>query len=374
MLAMSDRFFKAIRSSHSPVVRVDAIRNGGVLLDDLPIGSGSVVVDASSATRRQLSLTLPDSTLWDTLSQVGTELRVQRGVQYGDGQRELAAVGIFQITQPSRPHGPQPLSISAPDRWAVVARSRFVTPKQWDRSWGSVADAIEALMLGPWTDRKAANPSVRVPGFTNLMAGVGEPQRSTVWLRDRGRAITDLATSIGGEAYFDHNGDGVLRPIPTVAEPVWLADASRTGVLVSATTGKATEDAYNTVVVSGTTRAGVAFTAIEQITDPAHPLWIGGEFGIVPYFYTSPSITTQAQGVLTARTLLETAAAIGDQMSATCLPNPALEPGDTIRVQPDRTPVDQLLRGYRLSLTASDAVQSLTLQSGRPALPSEGAA
>lgn len=371
MLPMSADFFRALRSSHSPAVRVDAVRNGAVIIEDLPVASGSAVVDAASATRRQLSMTFPDLKLWDSLSQVGTELRVQRGVRFGDNRLELATVGVFQITQPSLTYGARSIGVSAPDRWAAVARARFVSPKQWDPAWGSASAAIEALMLGPWTDRKAANPKVQVPGFTNLMVGVGAQQRSMVWVRDRDRAILDLAASIGGEAFFDSAGNGVLRPLPLLGKPVWDADASPTGVLVSATKGRATEDAYNTVVVFGVDRSGATVTATAQITDPGHPLWIGGEFGVVPYFYTSPSITSTAQALATAQTLLETAAAIGDQMSASCLPNPALETGDTIRVQPDGTVAHHLLTRFQLPLTAGDAVQDLTLQSGRPALPGQ---
>lgn len=375
MLPMTAEFFKAIRASHTVAVRVDALRNGAVVLEDVPVGmGGSVIADSNSQTRRRLNLTIPDLNVWDTLKTPGTELRVQRGVRYGDSRIELAAAGVFPVGQPSRAHGSKSISVSAPDRWAVVSRARFTAPRQWDRSWGSVADAIQALMLGPWTERKAINPAVRVPGFTNLMPGAGAPQRAAVWVRDRSRTITDLAASIGGEAYFDTNGDGVLRPMPVLGAHVWEADASPTGVLVSATEILGYEDAYNTVIVYGVDEAGqTTVTGMAQITDPSHPLWVGGEFGVVPYFYSSPTITRTAQAVATARALLETAAAVGGNMPAACLPNPALEPGDTIRVRPDRNPVDHILSGFQLPLTADAGIQDLTLLSARPALPGEAA-
>lgn len=374
MQQQSDDFFKAIRASHTVAFGVDAIRNGVTVASDLPLTGGSVTVDASSATRRQLSATFAETGgVYDVLSQPGTEVRVRRGVLLSDGTVEMAQCGVFQVTGPSLSYTGKTVTVSAPDRWNTITRSRFVQPKQWDSTWVSVDQAVGALVLGPWVDRHAVNPAVAIPAFVNSMTGTGAAQKALVWSRDRGQAITDLATSIGGEVFFDPFGGATLRPTPVQGRAVWDADASPAGVLTDVSTSRSYETSYNTVVVSGLDSSGnTVVTAVAQITDPVHPLWIGGNFGIVPYFYSSQLISTTAQALQVAQTLRDTAAAVGSEVAATCLPNPALETGDTIRVWlPDGTTEDHVLTGFTIPLTVTD-VQSLTLQSTRGSdLPAE---
>lgn len=378
MYHFSSAFGSALRSSHTPVFRVDAYLGAQVVASDLPVASGSVSVDATSSTRRQLSVQFADAsrTLYSTLARVGTELRVQRGVRFGDGTVELVPVGVFQVTAPTLQPGTSSagVSVSAPDRWNTVARARFPAPRAWDRSWPSLAAAVEALTVEPWQARHALNPHTAVPGFLDLMVGAGAPQKALVWARDRGQAVIDLATDLGGEVFFNADGNGVLRPVPVQTAPVWDADQSTTGVLVTAQLAQSLESSYNTVVVTGVDSSGnTTVTATAQVTNPAHPLWVGGAFGVVPYFYASTSVQSYAQALQVAQTLLDTAAAVGSQITGTCVPNPALAEGDTVRVTLlDGTVEDHVLVGFTVPLTVTDT-QTLTLQSTRPSgdLPTE---
>jgi hypothetical protein len=100
---VSDRFLKAIVSSHAPVTEVTLFRTDG-RVETLPHTGGSVTVDRGNAIRRSCSVTVDDLSLIprtpaDKLSVYGARLRITRGVDYGNGQRELVPVGLFRIDE-----------------------------------------------------------------------------------------------------------------------------------------------------------------------------------------------------------------------------------------------------------------------------------
>jgi hypothetical protein len=101
MYPVSDRFLTAISESGSPVTEVVLFRTDG-RVETLPHTGGSVSVDRGNATRRTCSVTLADldlipRTAADNLSVYGAQLRISRGVDYGNGERELVPLGVFRV-------------------------------------------------------------------------------------------------------------------------------------------------------------------------------------------------------------------------------------------------------------------------------------
>jgi hypothetical protein len=58
----------------------------------------------------------------------------------------------------------------------------------------------------------------------------------------------------------------------------------------------------------------------------------GGPFGRVPKFYSSPFITTYSQAWAAAHAMLAKELGLPYSADFTAVPNPALEPGDPVRV------------------------------------------
>lgn len=105
MYAVSQRFLDTIVQPHSPITEVTLFRADG-LVETLPHTGGSVTVDRGQQTRRTCSVTIADVSLiprtaLDKLSVYGAQLRIARGVDYGNGETEMVPLGVFRIDEVS---------------------------------------------------------------------------------------------------------------------------------------------------------------------------------------------------------------------------------------------------------------------------------
>lgn len=334
MFPVSAQFLSALRASHQAVVRVDAYTAGAStrLAEDLPVSGGSVTADASSQVRRTLDLTVSDSALMptsegDVLSPHGTELYVLRGVQYPTGDTEWCPLGVFRVDDVKRGFADAPVQVSAVDRAKAVADRKFEKPRQPTGSQNRV-QWITTLAQEVWPGLAVTNST----GNTDAM-----PYPPPVWEHERWDAIEELATSIGAEVFFGSRGGLMIRPEPTITDPVvWWVDTGASGVLVDGERVISRERTFNVVVATGEAAGPFApARAVAEDTDPASPTRVTGPFGRVPTFYNSPLLRTTTQASKAANGLLGRARALNRQLELSSIPNPALEPGDVIEVRLD---------------------------------------
>jgi hypothetical protein len=326
MRAQTTGFFDALRYSHTVATKVELWSGLTLIEGDVPISGGSVTVSSDRGVRRKLDVTITDTTLWDLLVP-GVELRAYRGVAFLNGQTEYSALGVFRVDRRSISAGISDSIVvsSAPDRFARVQRARFTSPEA-STLGALVRDEIRRLMVD-------AVPAAGYEVTATSAATVG----ALVWDRDRDEAINkDLAPAIGAEAYFDPDGNIVVRDEPTiVTAPVWTVDAGvSSAVLVSGSRSVDDSRTYSGVVVRPSNVDGaVPFTPqIVWDTDPLSPTYVS-VYGQVPYFYSSPVITTAAQALSAANTLLPKVTSFNSQLDLTVAANPALEPGDVLTVR-----------------------------------------
>ncbi|MGI5144787.1 DUF5047 domain-containing protein [Plantactinospora sp. CA-294935] len=362
MYPVSSVFGHALREAHTLAVRVDAWYDGALLIEDLPLDEGSagqVTIQAGTGVRRQLDLTITDAGLWDDLDVTGVELRPYRGVRYPSGATELVPLGVFGLDEQSMSVGPDGgIRIrTAPDRWARVQRAKFETPAS-----SQVGDLVVDEIVRLVTD---AVSGVAVSVLATSTATVG----ALVWDRDRDKAIVDLATSIGAEAYFDNDGTLVVRDAPLLSQPsVWTVDASPSGVLLGGDLRRDRSRTYNVVVVSDARTDGSTPFAPQVIEDddPASPTYVGGPFGRVPYFWSSPVVTSAPQAVVAGTTILNRVRAVNAQLNVDAVVHPGLDRGDVITVLTSSGRVEQhLVDAVTVPLTVG-GVQSITTRSSRP--------
>lgn len=373
MYPASQTFLAALRGPHAAVVAVDAYRDGAQLNSSpLPVFAGQVAVDSASRVRRKLDLTLAprmvsggygSAELWDMLTPEGTELRAYRGVRFPDGSAEMIPLGVFGIDEQGLGLGADgDLRISGADRYAAVQRARFLRPATSMRG-ALVKDEIARLMQG-------ARADLPTPIVTATSTAVIRP---TVWERDRDKAIEDLSTAIGAEAFFDADGVPVVRDTPTLSQvPVWWIDAGENGVLLpGGTRTRSRTGTYNTVVVTAAQINGgpPPFAPVVVSDDPANA---------IPFFHSDPQITTVTQAQRAGRALLEKVRGLAAQLRLAASPNPALDAGDVIDAV---LPFDPMLGSQVIerhivdSLTVPLAVteaQDISTRSTKPDLEENG--
>ena len=361
MYAVSDRFLDALRDGHNPIVEVVLFRTDGGT-ETLDITGGSVTVDRSQQCRRTCSVTSADVSLIprtpaDKLNVYGAQLRISRGVQVGE-YSELVPLGVFRIDEIGGDIDSGPVTISGKSLECVVADDKFRAPY---RASGTAVGAITALIQRSIPDAAIVNLAVDAAIGPRTFDIEGDP-----WA-----AVTEIGTAIGAEVYADAGGTFVIAELPDLlaVDPVWTVDAGENGVYIQANRGMSSDGVYNGWLVRGeNTETNVApVSALVTDGDPGSPTYWDGPYGHRPAFYSSSTITTT--GAATAAGTLKLRASIAPNATAdiSSLPNPALEPGDVLRVvYPDGTKELHQVHSFPVDLGVGGAftIQTISAKEG----------
>ncbi|TXS19578.1 DUF5047 domain-containing protein [Streptomyces sp. ms191] len=327
MYPVSDRFLARILEDHEPVTEVLLFRTDG-LIERLDHESGSVPVDRGSQCRRTCAVTVTDPsiiprTAADKIATYGARLRLSRGVSYSDGTQELVPLGVFRVDEVSGDVDDGPVSINGKSLECIVQDDKFTTPY---RASGTAVAAITALI----------QRSIPDAVVINLATDASIGPRTWDVEADPWAAAVELAAAIGAEVYCDANGDFVIAELPdlSTATPVWTISAGEGGAYVSANRGMTADGVYNGVLARGenteTNTAPVSSLVVDN--DSGSPTYWSGPFGHRPKFYTSSTLTTTNACTAAATLLLRASQAPNASADISSLPNPALEPGDVVRV------------------------------------------
>lgn len=358
---------QVISASHTIDVRCTATTAVLGVVTDLPVIDGTVTADATSQVRRTATLTFGDPTYWpanptDILSPLGSELLIERAVVIpGVGPEWIPLItGVITKVGRKLPTSSDGLQVTLADRSSKVAEDRFTVPAQVGGGTTTAVQAITALVQHQY-------PTVVVIDKT------GSSTVTPVLDIERDRwadGVEKLADSIGAEVFFDQLGRLVIRPQPTLADTmVWQIGIGAGGVLVTRDDEQTRDLVYNQVVANGQRTDGTSpVSAIVSDTDPTSPTWISGPFGTKPRFYSSPLLTTVPQATAAATSLLERARGMQASVDLTAIVNPALEPGDVIKVETSGAPQAHIIDKVVTPLRPT-GVQQITTRS--KTLPAE---
>ena len=321
MWGVSQRFLDALGKPHEITTAVTVTPPGGTATP-LQVKSGAVSADASSRARRKGSLELYGTAQdFDLITTDGARLTITHGISFG-ADSELVPVLTGEIVDGTQELGDGTISFNCVDDWQWVTRARFLTPYS-PNPMATRQAAIAAIIV-------AAKPDVvvlQIASDTGL-AGV------QVWSESRSDAVNDLAAAGNMDAFFRPDGVFVIRDKPSLTTPpVWSALAGAGGVLSTASRTRPKGPMYNTVVVRGTAADGTQAwpQQVAQITDtssPRHP----SKIGVVPYFFSSPTITDAGSAYSVAVRMLDRFQGSTESLSLGIVSNPALDAQDTIRV------------------------------------------
>lgn len=355
----SDPLYRQVlATSHRHYVRVEVWSGTGVLLESLipqqyegrPEGGlvffdGMLTASLGSRVARNVMLSVPGELYpvepTDLLAPFGNELRIFRGVTLGDGSSpyvwQVFRGRIREVEQSSGGN----TTVLASDRSADVADVNFVSPQnsqpgntvfeEWRRL---IADAIPDATFG---------------ASDSFMKAV-EP---LTWDFGRPSALDEMARSVGAVWYPLANGDFVLRRFPwtVVSPPVVTLSDGEGGTVTEWRTRRNRDSIFNVVTVSGERLNGDApVFATASDNTVGSPTSIMGNFGVRSRVERLQTPSTQGGALGTAESLLRTYIAPVEEWTLSCVPDAALELGDTVGLQINRRDVVQVTTGFSLPL------------------------
>lgn len=333
MYPVSARFLPRLAEPHTPVSQVLLFQTDGSV-SELEHTGGSVSVDRGQAIRRTCTVTCADTSLIprtpaDKLSTYGARLRLARGVEYGDGSRELVPLGVFRLDGIEGDPTEGPVTLQGKSLEVCVADDKFTAPY---KATGTVVGAITVLVHRTLPDADVISLIVDAPIGPRTFDVEGDP-----WA-----ACQEIAAAAGAECYTNADGVFVIATLPDLlaTPPAWEVAAGAGGVYVSGRRAMTSDRVYNGVLARGenteANTAPVQYLATDA--DPDSPTYWSGPYGRRPMFYSSSTLTTVNACAQAANLKLAAAKAPNASGDFSSLPNPALECGDIIRViHPDGT-------------------------------------
>lgn len=357
---------QALAASHEAYARVEVWR-AGVQVDELayvdrgqpytrnvPVFSGGTIqATLASRVARTLDLIVPEWlypwNVTDLLNPYGTELRVFKGIRYGNSSPDEFPAFVGTIEEVSPPQLGQ-CRVKASDTALRVAAAGFLSPmgSQVDTL---VVDEFERLVLD-------ANPRATFGAHSPITALV--PQLA--YDSDRGQALDSLAGTASANWYTLPDGRYVLRTVPWVApltqSPLALTDGDG-GTLLDAYPVRSTAGIYNQVaVLSDRADGGPAFYATASDTNPASPTYVGGPFGVRsrPPIRVTGAVD-QGQLAALARVELQRSQALTASWTLTCVPDASIELGEALGVAFRGRAAVQFAAGFTMPLRPDAAMQ-----------------
>jgi hypothetical protein len=328
MYPVTDRFLPRLAESHAPITQVKLfLTNGDVV--DLEHTGGSVTVDRSQAIRRTCTVTVADPSLIprtpsDQLATYGARLRIARGVEYGNpNDTELVPLGVFRLDSVDGDVTEGPVTLQGKGLEAVVADDKFTEPY---KASGTVVGAVTALIQRSLPTADVISLIVDQPIGSRVFDVEADP-----WA-----GAQEVAAAAGAEVYANADGVFVIATLPDLltTTPVWAVEATEGGVYISGNRAMSSDGVHNGVLARGENTSEnvppISYLAVD--TDPTSPTYWSGPYGRRPMFYSSSTLTTTNACAQAANLKLAAARAPNASGDISALPNPALEPGDVIRV------------------------------------------
>jgi hypothetical protein len=179
---------------------------------------------------------------------------------------------------------------------------------------------------------------------------------------DPWKDLKEFLLPAGLECFFDAAGVFVIRQIPDPAfgVPVWTIDDDAHPVITDLSEDLTTEQTFNQVTVKGggtSTKNAVSATASD--TNPLSPTYILGDFGIHAVTITLPGLETEDQAQVAAEAVLAGSLSGSQVITISMVPNPALEPGDLVRLDLEDTDMSGvfLINGLTWSPSQAEPMQ-----------------
>lgn len=286
-------------------------------------GKSTVAVDLKANTRRKLKATALSAIDSPLVSPLQAEVRAYYTIVDDPTGEEFAVpAGTFVVTAVEEA-SPGVVTVTGEDRWRRIMDARFPQPITTS---GNTVAALRALITGA---------DSRIEVVVDPGVNLGGTHRTSLWERDRDKAVVELARSIGAVVYFDPMGVAHIGPLPGLGrDPYWTIATGPGGARLGRRRGITRDRTYNAVAVVGDPGSSIPpVYGFAADLDPTSPTRYGGQFARKPRFYKSSLITTQAQADSTAASMLASVKGITHTQTVEALAHPGLDAGDVVRVE-----------------------------------------
>lgn len=340
-----------IHESHAVRTYVDALYDGSVIAEDIPLDAGTLEVTADSNVPGRLSLSFPS--LWaprsvaDPLAVYGQRLSIRQVLTVGS---EEWTVDLGQYRIQAWDHAAPSVDVEALSLEQLIADYRFNSP--YKRPPGATyAGLLKDLCSGLLPVDTSAMTDRGTPG------GIAED-----WEEDRMAAVRALQTAWPCDLRVDEDGVLVASPERTVGTPDVEWTHGQANAYVSTGGNALRDETYNGVVARGEKADGTPVAASAVDDDPASPTYWYGPYGRRQRFYESPLITSRAEALSAAQTVLRRELRRSAQVTVTAPPDPRIEMLDTARVTlEDGLTLIGLVTDIELPLTPLDGAATYTI-------------
>lgn len=372
MIPVSDTAAKVLASSViKRYVRIESWLDDTLLADDIPIDSASEEADASLRVPERMTFTVPaesDGRSWvpqkydSALGAYGQRVRVSLGVDVGNAQVEYINRGWFLINT-TRSEGDS-LTVEALGLLSLVDEAVLPTEYQ-PKTGATLGSVIRALV----------EPGLTV--FTDNAPSDRTVPTSITFSDNRLDSVQAVLDAWPAQAYVTSDGFlGITADpaTPTSGDVVLTLTDQYGGTVMQASAEVTREGAYNAVVAKGqypdtdATRAGQEIIQTVYDTDPGSPYRNGGPFSpyLVPYGYASPLLTTPAQTLAAAKSVMKRLKRTRSRtVQVTAVPHPGIQLGDVVRLSSARLGLSGALGtvdAYSLPYTSNGGAMSLTIR------------
>jgi hypothetical protein len=366
MYPVSDEFLSSVRKSHISFVKIEIydMANNQIISTAQPI-SGEVTIDSRRDIRRQCAVEFvdKDGTLVPTnnrssiLLPYNREIKIYRGVKFGDGTEELVPLGVFLLTTveiTDTPEGVR-INVQGSDRSLRVIRAKWTSHDFYIEDATAKETAIQQILTDRFPGVKTLFPA------TNQVTDIIYPtldQSSNPW-----KEALKIAESAGMDLYFDESGTARMRPIPdpdSGAALITYQDNTES-VVTSLSRTLSSDESFNHVVYTGEgTNLSIGVIGEAKDTNPASPTYIE-TYGSVPIFKSSPYILTVAEAQEAAIAELRKVIGALEMISWEQIVNPAHDVYDLIKITRTPSGVDAtlMLDSITIPLTPQNTMNAI---------------
>ena len=350
MLPTTPTYRQILPLPHKRAFSIDVTDiNGTVRASGIKPLNGDVTAALTQRVTRSAEFTLEDvwypATADDALSPEHAVVHISAGIEYGNGLTETFPIFTGRVDTVNRnPDGS--VAFTCYDLAADVIGYRFEQPRST-----AAATALQEI-------RDLITEALPQAAFgTDTVTDTPTPQLT--WDEDRGSALDDLASSLGGRWYALGDGSFVVREFSYVAGPIvaTYADGPQ-GVVIRATASRSRSGAFNSVVVVSERTDGTDPVRVPaRVNNPSNPLFFGGLYGKVSQIIKVQTPLSQTQAQTLAETQLNASAALREQWSVDMVPDMALEPGDTVDLAYRGRTATQIVDRIRYPLNNNETMQ-----------------
>lgn len=336
-----------------------------ILADSIPILGGKLVVDTTLQVPERLTFTVPewaDDFSWvpdssaHPLAKYGQVIDLQLNVGEPATQVDWQIrIGRYQIQNWQHDDDAGTVEVECLGLLQVCLDDSFTTPPS-PRTADTFVSAFTRLV----SDGIGVN-------FDAALTDRALPQ-SFQWDQDRLGALYDIADAWPARIRVDQFGViQVLAPLPAVAVAVLTLTDGHGGTVIGAPRGDSRDGVSNTIVARSSATDDPARAPVQGIATVSSGPLDPDTYGSVVEFYSSPLITTKAQCVAAAASLLATRIRPAVARVVSLAPDPRIEQDDAVAlVQGRRGFLDGFtdygwVTGYTLPLTVADGAMQLTV-------------